>query len=122
MPAEIRDPGTCRRRQRARGHHPPGESLAGTTNFRVDAEALGEVTGTLTLSYEDDYGERYEKEIPLSTTIEKKAAAPTPPSGVDKDGDSRLPGWLAWAGGAVLLAAAAFFAIRWYKQAGRYPD
>ena len=98
------------------GTIPPGESLAGTTNFRVDAEALGEVTGTLTLSYEDDYGERYEKEIPLSTTIEKKAAAPTPPSGVDKDGDSRLPGWLAWAGGAVLLAAAAVFAIRWYKQ------
>lgn len=98
------------------GTIPPGESLAGTTNFRVDADALGEVTGTLTLFYEDDYGERYEKEIPLATTIEKRVAAPPPPSGKDKDGNSRLPGWLAWAGGAVLLAAAAFIAIRWYKQ------
>lgn len=98
------------------GTIPPGEALAGTTNFRVDADALGEVAGTLILSYEDDYGERYEKEIPLGTTIEKRVSAPPPPSSEEKDGNSRISGWLAWAGGAVLLAAAAFFAIRWYRQ------
>jgi hypothetical protein len=93
----------------------PGESQAGTTNFRVESDALGEVSGTLTLSYEDDYGEHYEKEITLATAIEKKMEAP-PPSGEEKDDASRFPIWIAWAAGAVLLIAATFFVIRWLKQ------
>jgi hypothetical protein len=98
------------------GTIPPGESQAGTTNFRVESAApLGEVSGTLTLSYEDDYGERYEKEIPLATTIEQKVAAP-PPSDKEKDDASRFPAWVAWAGGAVLLVTATFLVIRWLKQ------
>jgi hypothetical protein len=93
----------------------PGESQAGTTNFRVESDSLGEVSGTLTLSYEDDYGEHYEKEITLATAIEKKMEAP-PPSGEEKDDASRFPIWIAWAAGAVLLIAVTFFVIRWLKQ------
>ncbi|MDW7650938.1 MAG: hypothetical protein SCK29_14220 [Bacillota bacterium] len=49
----------------------PGNSQTGRTNFRVGSDVLGTVEGLLHLSYEDEYGEYYEKEIPLSTTIEK---------------------------------------------------
>lgn len=92
----------------------PGESQTGRTNFRVGSEPLGEVSGTLILSYEDEYGEYYEKEIPLSTTIEKKVDittfAETTPA-------SEFPWWIVFAaGGATLLAIACFFIIRWLKQ------
>lgn len=96
------------------GTIPPGESQSGATNFRVDSDLLGDVSGTLTLSYEDDYGKSYEKEITLATSIEEKAETP-PPSGGDKDADSPVPPWIFWAGGAVLLLAAAFLGFRWYR-------
>lgn len=53
----------------------PGESKDATANFRVssDEALVGPVSGTVTLSYEDAYGEYYETSLPLSTTIEKKA-------------------------------------------------
>ena len=96
------------------GAIPPGESLSGATNFRVDSDLLGDVSGTLTLSYEDDYGESYEKEIALATTIEEKMETP-PPSGGDKDATPPVSRWILWAGGAVLLLAAAFLGFRWYR-------
>ncbi len=50
----------------------PGESKAASTNFRVDGGTLGEVSGTLTISYEDAYGEAHEIKLPLNTVIEEK--------------------------------------------------
>lgn len=50
----------------------PGESRAGTANLRVDKDALGEVSGTITIAYEDDFGKAYKKEVPVSTVVEKK--------------------------------------------------
>ncbi len=96
------------------GTIPPGESQAGTANFRVESDVLGDVTGTLILSYEDDYGERYEKEITLATTIAEKMEAPPPDS--DRKGDSSFPRWIFWPAGMFLLVGAAFFFLRWSKQ------
>ena len=50
-----------------------GESGTGNANLRVSEEILGKVSGTLTISYEDDYGEKYTKTIDVQTVIEKKA-------------------------------------------------
>ncbi len=50
----------------------PGESKAAATNFRVDNGTLGEVSGTLTISYDDAYGEAHKIELPLKTVIEEK--------------------------------------------------
>ncbi|MBQ7101344.1 MAG: hypothetical protein IJN81_06900, partial [Clostridia bacterium] len=50
-----------------------GESGTGNANLRVSEEFLGEVKGTLTISYEDDYGEKYTKTVDVSTIIEEKA-------------------------------------------------
>ncbi len=49
-----------------------GESGSGNANLRVSEEILGEVNGTLTISYEDDYGEKYTKTVDVSTIIEEK--------------------------------------------------
>lgn len=50
-----------------------GESGTGNANLRVSEEFLGKVSGTLTISYEDDYGEKYTKTVDVQTVIEEKA-------------------------------------------------
>ena len=55
----------------------PGESKMGSANFRVGEDVLGDLKGTVLLSYEDDYGQSYEKTISLATTVEKKTVQPT---------------------------------------------
>lgn len=49
-----------------------GESGIGNANLRVSEEFLGKVSGTLTISYEDDYGEKYTKTVDVQTVIEEK--------------------------------------------------
>lgn len=49
-----------------------GESGTGNANLRVSEEILGKVSGTLTIIYEDDYGEKYTKTIDVHTVIEEK--------------------------------------------------
>jgi hypothetical protein len=94
----------------------PGESQTGRTNFRVGSEALGAVEGTLLLSYEDDYGEYYEKEISLSTTIEKKLDIAIPGDTAATTASSEFPWWTLLAAGGAVLALSYFFVSRWLKQ------
>lgn len=54
------------------GEIPAGESAAGSANLRVSSEKLGEVKGTVTISYEDEFGKAYSKKVDVSTTIEEK--------------------------------------------------
>lgn len=49
-----------------------GESASGNANLRVSTEKLGEVTGTVTISYEDEFGESYSQSVDISTIIEEK--------------------------------------------------
>ena len=51
----------------------PGESGTGNANLKVSEEILGKVEGTLTFSYEDDYGEKYTETVDVYTVIEEKA-------------------------------------------------
>ncbi|MCR3922302.1 MAG: hypothetical protein NUK65_07300 [Firmicutes bacterium] len=94
----------------------PGESQTGRTNFRVESEALGAVKGTLLLSYEDDYGEYYEQEISLATTIEKKLEIEPPADTNATTLASDFPWWPVLSAGSALLALSYFFVSRWLKQ------
>lgn len=95
----------------------PGQSQTGRANFRVELEALGAISGTLYLSYEDEYGEYYEKEIPLSTTIEKKLDSATSGNEAATTPASGFPQWIVFAaGGAVIVSVISLFIIRWLKQ------
>lgn len=50
----------------------PGASKEGATNLRVNSDATGDVSGDITLSYEDSRGKYYETVLPVSTVIEEK--------------------------------------------------
>ncbi|HHY31294.1 MAG TPA: hypothetical protein GX520_11595 [Syntrophaceticus sp.] len=105
------------------GTIPPGESQTGTTNFRVESEPLGQVSGTLLLSYEDEYGEHYEKEIPLSTTIEEKKEAAIPKRADTATTASKFPRWIIWTvGGALLFALICYLVTNWLKQKKQRED
>lgn len=83
----------------------PGETKTGTANFRVETDALGDVNGSVLLTYEDDFGEKYRKKLKLSTTIAEKQIAEMPD--IDEK-ESRISGKTAAViavvgGGALLL-------------------
>ena len=94
----------------------PGESQTGSTNFRVESESLGAAEGFLLLSYEDEYGEYYEKQIPLSTTIYKKAEIKPPSENTTKDPSPDSPGWILPAAGILIFVLLSILVIRWYKD------
>lgn len=54
------------------GNIEPAQSAQGSSNLRVDSDTLGEVTGKITITYEDDYGKEYKKTADVSTVIEEK--------------------------------------------------
>ena len=54
------------------GNIEPATNAQGSANLRVDSDTLGEVTGKITITYEDDYGKEYKKTVDVSTIIEKK--------------------------------------------------
>ncbi len=54
------------------GNIEPATNAQGSANLRVDSDSLGEVTGKITITYEDDYGKEYKKTVDVSTVIEEK--------------------------------------------------
>lgn len=52
----------------------PGESKSVSANLRVTGDPLGDVSGALTIQYEDAYGDVHEQALPLVTTIQEKVA------------------------------------------------
>lgn len=68
-----------------------GESKTGSANFQVSSSKLGDVKGTATLSYEDDFGKSYSESIALSSTIIKKKAVKS-----DSDMDKKKSKFSLW--------------------------
>lgn len=58
------------------GEIPAGESASGSANLRVSTEKLGNVSGTVTIAYEDEFGESYSMNADVSTIIEEKIEIP----------------------------------------------
>ena len=54
------------------GNIEPATNAQGSANLRVDSDTLGEATGKITITYEDDYGKEYKKTVDVSTVIEEK--------------------------------------------------
>ncbi len=94
----------------------PGESQTGRANLQVGPEVLGPVAGTLLLSYEDEYGEQYEREIPLATTIEEKLHIAAPADAETAPSESKFSGWIIFPALGALLLALIFFATRWLRE------
>jgi hypothetical protein len=82
------------------GNITPGESKAASTNFRVDSGTLGEVSGTLSITYDDAYGEAHKIELPLKTVIEKKVV---PVFGMQEEKEKPYPLWIPYTACAALV-------------------
>ena len=72
------------------GEIPAGESATGSANLRVSDDKLGKAEGTITISYEDEFGKKYSKKVKVSTSIEeKKEVAETE----EKEEEKKNPLW-----------------------------
>ena len=101
------------------GNLQPGEAKEATTNLRVssmDGE-YGETSGIILLSYENEAGERFERELTVQTTIEKKIVmASTETQESEKTDEGLLPWWVWGVGGAVVIGAAGLLVVKMAKS------
>ena len=98
------------------GEIPQSESKTGSVNLRVSNEILGKVEGTITISYEDDFGETYTETVDVSTVIEEKVVI----ADTEEEEEKKNPlWWLFMLIGAIIGGALGFgipHAIRSNKQ------
>lgn len=71
------------------GEIKPGETKTASVNFRVDSEYTGKADGTLTIKYEDDFGQKYEEVVNLSTVIQEKIEI----TSMEKKEEKKNPLW-----------------------------
>jgi hypothetical protein len=68
-----------------------GENKTGSANLRVNSENLGEVKGTITISYDDAYGKTYEENVDVSTNVIEKVVTTT--ENQEEEKTSKYPLW-----------------------------
>lgn len=94
------------------GNIDPATSGTGTVNLRIDDDALGEVTGKITIKYEDDYGEKYEEIVDVSTVIEEKVEQLTTDEDNEKEKKNSL--WWLFLTLGLVVGGTLGFGIPWY--------
>lgn len=94
------------------GNIESAQSGTGTVNLRIDDDALGEVKGKITITYEDDYGEKYEETVDVSTVIEEKVEQLT--TDEDDEKEKKNPQWWLFLTLGLVVGGALGFGIPWY--------
>lgn len=84
-----------------------GESTSGSANLRVSSDKLGDVSGTVTIYYEDEFGKEYTKTAEVSTTIVEK----TVEKETEEEDEKKNPQWWAFLIGGIVLGGAAGCAV-----------
>lgn len=93
------------------GNIEPAQSSQGSANLRVDSDTLGEVTGKITITYEDDYGKEYKKTADVSTFIEEKVEQVTTTTEDEKE--KKNPLWWLFILIGLAVGGGAGFGIPW---------
>lgn len=92
------------------GEIAPGENKSGTGNLRVSEDLLGKTEGEIKITYEDSFGESYEKTAKVSTVIEKK-----PEKAVDEEPEKKKNNlWWLFLLIGLLVGGGAGFGVMWY--------
>ena len=98
------------------GEIPPQEKATANANLLVSSEKTGKVTGKITITYEDTFGNEYSQEHEVSTVIEKKVVK----AQKKEEEEKKNPlWWLFLLGGIVVGGGLGFgipFAINSKKQ------
>lgn len=93
------------------GNIEPATSNTGNVNLRIDDDALGEVKGKITITYEDDCGEKYEETVDVSTVIEEKVEQLTTN---DDEKEKKNSQWWLFLTLGLVVGGALGFGIPWY--------
>lgn len=93
------------------GNIEPATSSTGNVNLRIDDDALGEVKGKITITYEDDYGEKYEETIDVSTVIEEKVEELATDN---EESEKKNPQWWLFLTLGLVVGGALGFGIPWF--------
>ena len=93
------------------GNIEPATSSTGNVNLRIDDDALGEVKGKITIKYEDDLGEKYEKTVDVSTVIEEKVEQLTTD---DEENEKKNPQWWLFLTLGLVVGGTLGFGIPWF--------
>lgn len=89
------------------GEIPAGENKMGRGNLRVSKEILGDVKGTILISYEDAFGTDFRKEVEVTTLIDPK---PQPP---EEEKEKNPSYWWAFGLAGIAVGALGSFGIPW---------
>lgn len=85
------------------GEIPRDESRTAKAALTAGADLLGEVSGTVLVAYEDEYGTAGSLTLPFATTVEKKAPPPPAPEAANGDEKQQPFPWPAWGTAGALL-------------------
>lgn len=94
------------------GNIEPAQNAQGSANLRIDSDATGEVTGTITIYYEDDYGKSYKKTEDVSTVIEKKTEQVS--TNIEKEEKKKNPLWWLFILIGLTVGGAVGFGVPWF--------
>lgn len=94
------------------GNIEPAQSAQGSANLRVDSDALGKVSGKITITYEDDYGKEYKKTADVSTVIEEKVEQIS--TAEEEEKEKKNPLWWLFILTGLLVGGGAGFGVPWF--------
>lgn len=94
------------------GNIEPATNAQGSANLRVDSNILGEVTGKITISYEDDYGKVYKETVEVSTVIEEKVEQISELT--NKEDEDKNPLWWLFILIGLITGGSIGFGIPWF--------
>lgn len=94
------------------GNIEPAQSAQGSANLRVDSDTLGEVTGKITITYEDDYGKEYKKTADVSTVIEEKVEQVSTTE--EEESKKKNPLWWLFLSVGFILGGGIGFGVPWF--------
>lgn len=101
------------------GNLQSGEAKEAATNLLVSSinGEYGDTLGAILLSYENETGELFEREIAMQTRIEKKITAASSQTQQPEDKDEGSISWWGWgAGGIVIIGVAGLLTMKMVKS------
>ena len=97
------------------GEIAPQESATANANLRVDSELTGKVTGTIIITFEDSFGEKFELTKDVETKIEKKVIK----AEKQEEKEKKNPLWWLFLLGGLILGGSLGFGIPFFINSNK---
>lgn len=97
------------------GEIAPQESATASANLRVDSEMIGKTTGTIIITFEDSFGEKFELTKDVETKIEKKVIK----AEKQEEKEKKNPLWWLFLFGGLILGGGLGFGIPFFINSNK---